>query len=76
LIADADITPARLAEAFMEAPLYSTEYSRGFGTLYTAAYHPAAGTVTYQWPGSTWTQSFADFREGTHTAAFREPAAA
>jgi predicted choloylglycine hydrolase len=76
LIAEADITPGRLAEAFMQAPLYSTDYSRGFGTLYTAEYHPAAGAVTYHWPGSTWTQSFADFREGTHTAAFREPRAA
>jgi predicted choloylglycine hydrolase len=76
LVAAPGITPARLAEAFLEPPLYSTEYSRGFGTLYTASYRPAAGTVTYRWPGSTWTQSFADFREGTHTADFREPAAA
>ena len=76
LIADPAMTPDRLADAFMEPPLFSTEYSRGFGTLYTAAYHPAAGTVSYHWPGSTWTQSFDDFREGTHTAAFREPAAA
>jgi predicted choloylglycine hydrolase len=76
LIADPGITPARLVEAFMEPPLFSTDYSRGFGTLYTASYHPAAGTVSYQWPGSTWTQSFADFREGTHTATFNETAAA
>ena len=76
LIAEPHITPARLTEAFMQPPLFSTEYSRGFGTLYTASYHPAAGTVSYHWPGSTWTQSFDDFREGTHTAAFCEPAAA
>jgi predicted choloylglycine hydrolase len=76
LIAEPHVTPDRLAEAFMEPPLFSTEYSRGFGTLYTASYHPAAGTVSYHWPGSTWTQSFDDFREGTHAAAFCEPAAA
>ena len=76
LIADPRMTPDRLVEAFMAPPLFSTEYSRGFGTLYTAAYHPAAGTVSYHWPGSTWTQSFDDFREGTHAAAFCEPAAA
>ena len=35
----------------MEPPLYSTEYSRGFGTLYTAVYRPADGVVTYHWPG-------------------------
>jgi predicted choloylglycine hydrolase len=76
LIADPATTPERLVEAFMAPPLFSTEYSRGFGTLYTAAYRPAAGTVSYHWPGSTWTQSFDEFREGTHDAAFREPAAA
>jgi predicted choloylglycine hydrolase len=76
LIADPAITPERLAAAFLQPPLYSTEYSRGFGTLYTASYHPAAGTVSYQWPGSTWTHSFDDFREGTHAAAFTEPAVA
>ncbi len=76
LVAEPGITPARLTEAFLEPPLYSTEYSRGFGTLYTASYQPAAGTVAYHWPGSTWTHSFDDVREGTHTAAFREPAVA
>ena len=76
LIADPAMTPERLAAAFLRPPLYSTEYSRGFGTLYTAEYRPAAGTVSYHWPGSTWTHSFDHFREGTHTATFREPAAA
>lgn len=75
LVSDPAVTPERLVGAFMEAPLYSTEYARGFGTLYTAEYRPAAGTVTYHWPGSSWKQSFADFREGTHAAAFRAAAA-
>jgi predicted choloylglycine hydrolase len=76
LIADPATTPESLVAAFMAPPLFSTEYSRGFGTLYTAEYRPAAGTVSYHWPGSTWTQSFDDFREGTHAAAFREAAVA
>ena len=29
----------------------------GFGTLYTAAYHPAEGRAEYRWPGFTWEQS-------------------
>jgi predicted choloylglycine hydrolase len=74
LIADPATTPDRLADAFMEPPLYSTAYSRGFGTLYTAVYRPADGIVTYHWPGSTWTQSFAEFRDGTFSASFREAA--
>jgi len=76
LIGDPGITPERLADAFLEPPLFSTEYSRGFGTLYTAVYRPAEGVVTYHWPGATWTQSFAEFRDGTFAASFREPAAA
>ncbi len=76
LIADPAMTPERLVAAFMEPPLFSTGYSRGFGTLDTAEYRPAAGTVSYHWPGSTWTQSFDDFRGGTHVAAFRESASA
>jgi predicted choloylglycine hydrolase len=76
LIAAPDLTPDRLADAFQEPPLFSTEYSRGFGTLYTAVYRPAEGAVTYHWPGATWTQSFAEFRDGMFTASFREPAAA
>ena len=76
LLAEPATAPDTLVAAFMAPPLYSTEYSRGFGTLYTAEYHPATGTVSYHWPGSTWTHSFDDFREGTHAAAFREPAVA
>ena len=39
----------------------------GFGTLYTAVYRPAELCVDYQWPGSTWRQSFDAFVEGEHT---------
>lgn len=35
--------------AFLAAPLFSTGYARGFGTVYTAAYRPAAGEVTLAW---------------------------
>ena len=37
---------------------------RGWGTLYTAVYHPARGLVDYRWPDRLWSQSFAEFREG------------
>jgi predicted choloylglycine hydrolase len=38
-------------------PLYATRFGEGFGTLYTAEYRPAEGTVTYHWPGRTWQHS-------------------
>ena len=49
---------------FLQPPLYSTNFRDGFGTLYTAAYRPAEGRMELHWPGRTWAQSFADFREG------------
>ena len=61
----------------MEPPLYSTEYSRGFGTLYTAAYRPADGVVTYHWPGVDLDAVVRRVpRRHVHGLGFREPTAA
>jgi predicted choloylglycine hydrolase len=57
-------TSQSLIEAFLRAPLYSTNYQNGFGTLYTAVYRPALGEVEFHWPGAVWAQSFDCFREG------------
>ncbi len=58
-------------EAFLRPPLYNTEFERGFGTLYTAAYRPAAGVVEYAWPGSRWRLGF-ETPSGTHNAVYRQ----
>ncbi len=62
-LADPSETAASLAAAFLRPPLYSTDYRRGFGTLYTAVYYPRRGTVELRWPGRTLGQSFAGFEE-------------
>lgn len=62
LIADSASTPTSLADAFLEPPLYSTDFDRGFGTLYTAVYLPRRRQVEYRWPGRTVRQSFDRFR--------------
>lgn len=49
-----------LTAAFLRRPLHTTDYPRGFGSLYAAVYRPAAGTVEYHWPGRTWTRRFDD----------------
>lgn len=67
---DAAPEPAAAVDAFLRPPLYNTEFGRGFGTIYTAAYRPAAGTVEYAWPGSRWTVGF-DSPAGTHDARYR-----
>ena len=56
----------------LEPPLYSTAFSTGFGTIYTAAYYPAEGRAEYRWPGFTWSQSFDEFVEGERTQTFTE----
>ena len=43
-----------LIQAFLEPPLYSTEFDLGRGTLYTAAYHIESRTLELVWPGQKW----------------------
>ena len=52
------------------AALTARAFSSGFGTIYTAAYHPAEGRAEYLWPGFTLSQSFDGFVESEHTQAF------
>jgi predicted choloylglycine hydrolase len=67
LLADPDVDRQRFIDAFLEAPLHSTAHEQGFGTIYTAAYHPAQGRVEYRWPGTVWEQSFDGFVPGSRT---------
>jgi predicted choloylglycine hydrolase len=60
------LTAEGFADAFLRPELFSRAYDRGFGTLYTAVYRPAAGLVEYRWPRFTWPQSFVAFEEGLH----------
>jgi predicted choloylglycine hydrolase len=64
LLGDESAGDEPLVDAFLTAPLRSTAYDSGFGTLYTAVHRPARGSVEYRWPGSAWRQSFDAFEEG------------
>ena len=55
------------------APLYSTAFPSGFGTIYTAAYFPAEGRAEYLWPDFAWEQSFEEFAEGEHAPDYAGP---
>jgi predicted choloylglycine hydrolase len=70
-LADPETDREQFIAAFLEPPLRNTEYARGFGTLYTAAYHPAEGRVEYRWPGFTWEQSFDRFIPGSQTVQLK-----
>ncbi|MEB2777401.1 C45 family peptidase [Algoriphagus sp. D3-2-R+10] len=52
-----------MADAFLQPPLYNKMFKEGFGTLYTAVYHPAKGTVQLRWPNMEITQDFVNFKE-------------
>jgi predicted choloylglycine hydrolase len=67
MVADASLDEEQMVRAFLDPPLYSRGFERGFGTLYTAVYRPGELVADYRWPGSTWRQSFDAFVEGEHT---------
>lgn len=51
-------------EAFAYAPLFSTNYDKNFGTLYTAVYNPTLKAMEYRWPHDFRVyQSFENFIE-------------
>lgn len=56
-LANAEQTAEEFIHSFLQPPLYSTQYARGFGTLYTALYRPDLGSMTLLWPHRTWQQS-------------------
>lgn len=47
--------------AFLRAPLYSTAYAEGFGTLYTAAYKAKDLSLQMLWPGHSWRHTLHGF---------------
>ena len=65
-------TQERFISAFLKPPLYSTAFSAGFGTLYTAAYRPKAGTLDVHWPGRSWSKGFERFQQDSVRVVFPE----
>lgn len=54
----------KFINAFLKPPLYSTAFSQGFGTLYTAVYRPRKREMELRWPGTVWPLSMDNFVEG------------
>lgn len=63
-------TQDRFIGAFLRPPLYSTAFSQGFGTLFTAAYRPRSGEMDLRWPGTIWPHSFKNFAAGERAIMF------
>lgn len=52
-----------ISQTFLHAPLYSTDFVRGFATLYTALYSASEGVACYLWPGFSVVRRFNDCEE-------------
>ena len=73
LLDDPAVDADMFTESFRRAPLFSTSYANGFGTLYTAAYRPTLGVVRLIWPTHVWELGFERFESGEHTEVLAEP---
>lgn len=70
LLDDPDVDHERFLAAFLVPPLYSLAHDIGRGTVYTAAYDPGEGDITYAWPTFRLPLRFDAFDEGTHPVTY------
>lgn len=61
----------RFVAAFQRPPLYSHNFSRGFGTLYTAVYRPGRRSLELRWAHVRWTLPLNGFKEESREIAYR-----
>lgn len=66
-------TQRKFIRAFLRPPLYSTAFTSGFGTLYTAAYRPKSRGLELIWPDRVWAKSLDRFEEDSIHVSFRQP---
>jgi predicted choloylglycine hydrolase len=59
--------------AMLRPPLYESTFDDGYGTLYTADYHPNERRVSYLWPDQTWEQAFDRFTTGSRSITLTDP---
>jgi len=62
-LTDVALSRKDVVERFLKPPLYSQQYLRGFGTLYTAAYDVVRGIVRIVWPTKQVEAGFSRFEE-------------
>ncbi len=62
--------PSQLVEAFLTEPVWRDPARHGWGTLYTACYHPREGAMTLRWRQAEWRQTLDHFEPGRRVVAF------
>lgn len=63
-------TADSVLRTLLRPPLFQTAYGRGYGTLYTAAYHPQTLMAELLWPDMRWPQYCLDVQEGVLNVRF------
>lgn len=61
----------QVVNLFHSPPLYSTNYKKGFGTLYTSVYYPVEKLLEICWPDSNWILGFDHFVEGQRVIQYQ-----
>ena len=67
------MTAEKMIKCFLRAPLYTTAYDHGFGTLYTSVYDPVNGQGRFVWPDGDLVQTLEKFTEGVRHQSFIPP---
>jgi predicted choloylglycine hydrolase len=62
-----DMTASVLLGHFLQSPIYRDPATTTWGTVYTAAYDVANGSLDLVWPDDSWRLSLHDFTEGFRT---------
>ena len=73
LVAHQQHSVDNFAQLFLQPPLYNTQFARGFGTLYTAAYYPCRGECHILWRDHAWRFGFQNFEETEYRISFIDP---
>lgn len=72
ILSKKNLSAAQVADVFLKAPLYNTNFKEGFGTLYTSIYHLMEGKVELRWPEISIEQSFSNFQEVNQLIHYKE----
>lgn len=63
MMSEKGVNANKVADSFLQPPLYNTLFEEGFGTLFTAVYRPLEEVVELRWPDQTVRQTFDNFEE-------------
>jgi predicted choloylglycine hydrolase len=69
----AQLNAREFSHKFLQPPLYNTQFGRGFGTLYSAAFYPQSGTCEYLWPEHLWSFDLGKFDDREYRINFVDP---